>query len=174
MSPTVSAAHSDINTETSYPDFPELSPKEDDGYAWLDSADDLKPEFVPGEVLVKFRESIPISLTNDVMTMNIESIDELNERFKVASTTRIFSNVYKLKLPNDADVLYVAREYEADPNIEYAEPNGIAHTFLVPNDANYTQQWAHQVIESEYAWNLTIGIYNFTIAIIDSGVDYNH
>ncbi|MFQ5822357.1 MAG: hypothetical protein ACE5I5_20475, partial [Candidatus Heimdallarchaeota archaeon] len=157
MPPPVSAAHSDANTKTSHPDFPELSPREDVGLDRFVSADDFKPEFVPGEVLVKFRKSIPVSLAKSVVTVGIEPIDELNERFKVRQITRIFSNVYKLTLPKDADVLYVAREYEADPHVEYAEPNGIYRTFLVPNDANYTQQWAHQMIESEDAWNVTTG-----------------
>jgi parallel beta-helix repeat protein len=43
-----------------------------------------------------------------------------------------------------------------------------------PNDANYTQQWAHQMIESDYAWNTTRGDSRVVIAIVDSGVDYNH
>jgi len=62
----------------------------------------------------------------------------------------------------------------AQKYVKYAEPNGIARTFLVPNDANYTQQWAHQVIKSEEAWNVTTGASNVVIAVIDSGVDYNH
>jgi len=174
LSPTVSAAPNDANTETSHPDFPELPPIEDVDFDWFDSADDFEPEFVSGEVLVKFRKSISVSLAYGVVTSGIESIDELNERFKVSEITRIFPDVYKLKLLEDADVLHVAREYEVDPYVEYAEPNGIARTFLVPNDANYTQQWAHQMIESEDAWNVTTGDSSVVIAIVDSGVDYNH
>jgi len=171
MSSTVSATKNDTNTITSSSEFPE-APAEKDIY--LNVADDLKPEFVPGEVLIKFRTGISTGSTNGIVTTGMASVDKLNKRFETHGIERVFSNVYKLKLPKDASVLSVAREYETDPNVEYAEPNVIYQYFIVPNDANYTQQWAHQMIESEYAWNATTGDPSVVIAIVDSGVDWDH
>ena len=31
--------------------------------------------------------------------------------------------------------------YRQDPDVEYAEPNFIAHAHLIPNDALYYVQW---------------------------------
>ncbi len=174
LSPTVSATQNDANTTTSNPDFAEILTREEVGFDWFDSADDFRFEFVPGEVLVKFRTSVSVGLMDGKMTTGIVSIDNLNRRFEAKGIKRVFSNVYKLTLPKDADVLSVAREYEADPNVEYAEPNGIVHALLVPNDENYTQQWAHQMIESEYAWNTTTGDPSVLVAVVDTGIDYTH
>ena len=174
LSPTVSAAHIDANTTTSHPDFLELPAREEVGFDWFDRADRLKPEFVPGEVVVKFRQSIIAGLTSGIVTTGIASVDELNKRFEAKGAERVFANIYRLTLPKDVDVLSVAREYEADPNVEYTEPNFICHSFFVPDDPNYTLQWAHQKIESEYAWNVTIGDPSILVAVIDSGIDYNH
>jgi len=145
----------------------------DVGFDWFDSVDGY-PEFVPGEVLVGFRTSISVGLVNGTVTTGIESIDELNEQFQVKEITKVLSGIYKLTLPKDADVLSAMREYEADPNVEYAEPNGIGRYFAVPDDAEYWRQWTHEVTQAELAWNKTTGNSTVVIAIVDTGVDYNH
>ena len=45
---------------------------------------------------------------------------------------------------------------------------------VVPNDTKYSQQWAHQNTQAESGWDITTGSSDVIIAIIDSGVDYNH
>jgi subtilisin family serine protease len=62
----------------------------------------------------------------------------------------------------------------SDPNVEYAEPNYIYHTSATPNDSYFNQQWAHQNLQSEQAWDIETGQSNVVIAIVDSGVDWNH
>jgi parallel beta-helix repeat protein len=174
LSTTVSATQNEADIITSNPDFAEVPAGEEVCFDRFDRAGDLEFEFVPGEVLVKFRTGISTGSTNGIVTTGIASVDKLNRRFEAKGIKKVFSNVYKLKLPNDADVFSVAKEYETDPNVEYAEPNGIYRTSVVPNDANYTQQWAHNIIESEFAWNVTTGDPNVVVAIVDCGVDYNH
>ena len=174
LSPTVSATTNNANTTTSNPDFAELPATEDVDFDWFNSADNLEPEFVPGEILVKFRKSISTGLTNGIVTTGIASIDELNMRFEVKGVERILPRVYKLILPEDADTLSIVKEYEGDPNVKYAQPNYIYQLFAVPNDAEYYRQWAHEVTEAELAWNITTGDSGVVIAILDSGVDYNH
>jgi len=43
-----------------------------------------------------------------------------------------------------------------------------------PNDTYYSDQWAHQNMQSEAAWDITRGSANVVIAIVDTGVDYTH
>ena len=176
LSPTVSATQNDADTTTSNPDFPELHATEDTGFDWFDGADDVEPEFVPGEVLVKFRTSISTRSTNGIVKTDIVSVDELNKRFEAKEIKKIklLSNVYKLILPEDADILSIVKEYEGDPNVKYAQPNYIYQLFAVPNDAEYWRQWAHKVTEAELAWNITTGDPSVVIAILDTGVDYEH
>ena len=174
-SPNGSAAYNDVNT-TPFSDSTELTSGEGLDFDPLDLDVGPKPEFVPGEVLVNFAGGTSVRVEDGRWITGIKSIDELIERFEVSAITRAFLNVHRISLGERFDVFYVAREFEgrASQFIKYAEPNGIAHTLLVPNDGNYTQQWAHQVIESEYAWNVTTGDSDVVIAVVDTGVDYNH
>jgi thermitase len=77
--------------------------------------------------------------------------------------------------------------YEHNPNVLYAEPNGIAYPAWSPNDPYYTsnQQWAlnnlgttggtvDRDIDAPQAWNVTQGSSAQTIAIVDTGVTVDH
>ena len=139
-----------------------------------DSHDNLGPEFVGREIIVKFKSSSKMDRFDNTATYDIKPIDELNKRLKPKKVEEIFPKVYKLILPEDADVISIARKYYGDPNIEYIEPNYVFHTCVVPNDPEYSRQWAHQVIESEAAWEIETGSLDITIAVVDTGVDWDH
>ena len=83
-------------------------------------------------------------------------------------------NWYVLDFENDVDIEMLASNLRKVPEIECAEPNYIYRTFFTPNDPLYSYQWSHQKIASELGWDIQIGSSNVTIAIIDTGVDYNH
>ncbi|MFH1750256.1 MAG: S8 family serine peptidase [Candidatus Micrarchaeota archaeon] len=42
------------------------------------------------------------------------------------------------------------------------------------NDPFYPRQWAHQIIQSELAWEIEQGNPGIVIAAVDTGVDFNH
>src|SRR5688572_9312262 len=137
-----------------------------------------QPEFVADEVIVKFRQGI----------------DEFNKdlaRFRVSGTRKkIFRYVPGLevvKLRRGVSVEEAIKLYQQDPNVSYAEPNYILRTQLTPNDPRFTsgEMWglnntgqsggtADADIDAVEAWNQTTGNSNIIVAIIDSGVDYNH
>ncbi len=45
---------------------------------------------------------------------------------------------------------------------------------VVPNDPEYSQQWALGVLDAPAAWARTTGSDDVVVAVIDTGVDYNH
>jgi subtilisin family serine protease len=61
-----------------------------------------------------------------------------------------------------------------DPDVEYAEPNYIKKAQFIPNDPLYSQQWSHQKAQAPDGWDIETGKPNVIVAIIDTGVDYNH
>jgi len=83
-----------------------------------------------------------------------------------------FIKIKKLKI--EGDVLNAVREFSENPNVEYAEPNYLYSLDYIPNDPSYNEQWAHQNMRSEQAWDIERGDPGVVIAIVDSGVDYNH
>jgi parallel beta-helix repeat protein len=154
-----------------------------------------EPEFVEGEILVKFKPDVEIRKTNalrriflqsPLISTNKASINTLNKKFGVRDFEKVFraergemARVYKLKISREKDVLSAVKEYKKNPNIEYAEPNYIFHTSeTIPNEypnriALVEDQWGLDKIQAPEAWDIERGK-DIVIAIVDTGVDYNH
>ncbi|WP_423746478.1 S8 family serine peptidase [Haladaptatus sp. SPP-AMP-3] len=59
--------------------------------------------------------------------------------------------------------------------VKYVEENVTYSTSLTPNDPKYsTEQYAPQMVNADTAWDTTTGSSSVTIAVIDTGVQYNH
>jgi len=56
----------------------------------------------------------------------------------------------------------------------YTEPNMKFQVQFVPNDQYWGLQWGPQMIEADYAWNTTTGNSSILVAVIDTGIDYDH
>ena len=54
------------------------------------------------------------------------------------------------------------------------EANSLYKIGATPNDPRFTSQYAHALIRSESAWNISTGTPSVTVAIVDTGVNYNH
>jgi len=76
----------------------------------------------------------------------------------------------------------VLQAYRSDPNVEYAELNYIvsvssaapASSPREPNDPFYSAQWSLDKIDAAQAWDISTGGLPTVVAVVDSGVDYNH
>jgi thermitase len=90
----------------------------------------------------------------------------------------------KLYTGNDVEAFVVGLPFNSIPllmNIQktaqsfrYVEPNRLVQTDLIPNDPQWSQQWAPKKIQADYAWNTTLGNSSVLVAIIDTGIDYTH
>ena len=102
------------------------------------------------------------------------------------------TRTFILKVPNNINVATLLKEYNALEEVEYAEPNNLVQAHATPNDPLYVQQWglnntgqaisytgplvgtSGADINAEPAWDLHTGSSSITVAILDTGVDYNH
>lgn len=66
------------------------------------------------------------------------------------------------------------RELEADADVEYAEPNYIVHTQVIPSDVSYGSLWGMNKINAPAAWDNSVGSQSVVVGILDTGIDYNH
>ena len=57
------------------------------------------------------------------------------------------------------------------PDVLFAEPDYVSSGGAVPNDPYYFQQWHHQKIQSEAAWNVTTGSTSVVVAVLDTGIN---
>jgi len=56
----------------------------------------------------------------------------------------------------------------------YVEPNIKGGIDFVPNDTDWDKQWGPRKIEADHAWNTTTGDSTVLVAVLDTGIDYNH
>lgn len=159
--------------------------------------------FAPGELLVglkpAFAQQAKIARAGAAQ-FGIATLDRLNAQFGVRSIEHVFApeftadslaaahgldGVYKLTLPPETHLATVIAAYQADPAIEYAEPNRIYYATFTPDDTDFAKQWAlHNTgqtggradadIDMPEAWDAQRGNGAILIAIIDTGVDYTH
>lgn len=150
---------------------------------------ELTENFVPGEIIVKYRDD-KINLTK---SKDEKTKEDLNKKFKLEKKDEFKSqNISLLKITDGKSVEEKVKELKKDSNIEYAEPN--YRRYLANIDTNDTYKnllWAlHNsgqnvnettgTIDADIDWPEAIAIPNMAssspiiVAIIDSGVAYNH
>jgi thermitase len=76
-------------------------------------------------------------------------------------------------LPSNSISLFEA-EARASGLARYFEPNIEFKAQFIPNDPYYSNQWALPRIQADWAWNTTTGSRSILVAVIDTGIDYNH
>lgn len=87
------------------------------------------------------------------------------------------------------DVSTAIARLRRDPSVRIAEPDGILHAALVPDDPRFPELWGLQNtgqdpdtrralpgadIRATEAWDRTTGSASVIVAVLDTGVDYNH
>jgi thermitase len=138
--------------------------------------------YVPGQVLVKFKPAVP------------ERMRELTiSSYQTKRLKRIPAlDIYQLQIPEYMSVEEMVYLLRQNPDIELAGPNLIRHISRTPNDPYFVEQYAlynsGQVvgppgspqgtlradIKAIEGWDETIGSEEVVIAVLDSGVDFNH
>ena len=84
-------------------------------------------EYVPGEVLVKFKDGTP---SRDAA--NLHAVINAKKKKEFPGM-----KLHQLKLSGKVSVEEAIRKYEQDPNVEYAEPNYILHAHATFPNAPY-------------------------------------
>lgn len=145
-------------------------------------------EIVPGEILVKFSDSVELSEQKGVKEM--EQIAQENGLKKEAMVAE--ENLATLKVENSKEkIVEKIEQLSSDPRVEYAQPNFVYHAFnITSNDPNRDLQWALDNfgqdvqgttgtvgadIEAKEAWGISEGGENQVIvAVLDDGAFYTH
>lgn len=59
-------------------------------------------------------------------------------------------------------------------DVLYAEPNYVVYAIATPPDPSYGSLWGMPKISAPQAWDISAGSRNNVVAVVDSGIDYNH
>ena len=81
-----------------------------------------------------------------------------------------------LKLDSDfkEHVLYMEPDIQVNVPIVHITEVPMAGPLTNPNDPYYPYQWGLPMIEVNYAWDIITGNKSTIVAVVDTGVDYNH
>ena len=148
-----------------------------------------RPLYVEGEVLVKFRDRVP-------MPQQAEWIESLGHGHRAVKAGPRGAAVQVVKLNSAMSMANAMATYAANPDVEYVQPNYIYYPTVAPNDAQYGQQWGYRNVaqavngavgiagmdlDMELAWNEITDCRGpdpvnnpVIVAVIDTGVNYTH
>jgi len=134
------------------------------------------PVYRDGELLVKFKQGFSARAA------------KVHDGARAQRIGR-FGRLEHVRLAAGMDMQAMRRWYESQPEVEYAEPNYIVHKAAVPNDTHFGIQWglrntgqtvngtsgtAGADIHASAAWDKHTGNGAVVVAVVDSGIDYNH
>ena len=147
-------------------------------------------DFVPGEIIVKMKHAPTptegLAQISDVRpTMGLEAAEVLTSGGEII--VRIGASAAAAMAGDDLrrETLATVEALQADPDVEYAQPNYFLHIVLAPNDTNFSRQWHyfdHGTAAGQSpggvglptAWNTTTGDPGVVVAVIDTGILLNH
>ncbi|MDD3150947.1 MAG: S8 family serine peptidase, partial [Candidatus Gastranaerophilales bacterium] len=152
------------------------------------NADLQKQNYVPGEILVKFKSSKVNLQTAGGRTaaLNFSHAKLLEKKEDLGK-----NNISVLTIKDAKTVEQKITELKNDPNVEYAEPNYKRYPAIIDTDDTYkTNLWGldnigqtvntvtginDADIDAPEAWAINEGANGqIIVAVIDSGVAYNH
>ncbi len=148
----------------------------DDGR--LAPVDETAP-FVAGQIIVKFAEQPgPVTMGNvaAVLGPNLQwqSPHHAPHAKGMPEQPHPLSYWRLAIVDPKADVTALSAQVSTVTGIVFAGPNGRPEPTHVPNDPMYPQQWAHQKISSEGAWDVSTGNSDIIVGIIDTGCLITH
>lgn len=139
------------------------------------------PEAVPGEYVVKLKDNHVMASSNSILS------EQLGAYIK---STIPSQNIVVIKRAVFESQSSVVKTLSQNPVVDIVEPNYIYRISKTPNDPLFSQLWGLKNIGqkdseqklgvvgvdigAEKAWDLTTGSKDITVAVIDTGVDYNH
>jgi subtilisin family serine protease len=133
-----------------------------------------------GEILVKFKPGVSAA-----------GIRSINSSLGVSGKSTIGkTGIEIITIPANRTVEEAVADFQNMPEVEFAQPNYRYHALAtIPNDTGFSKQWGldntgqtvngttgipDADIDAPEAWDITTGSSSVIVAVIDSGVAYNH
>src|SRR5262249_30769566 len=117
---------------------------------------------VPHEIVVAFAEGSSQSAVEHA----------LRDAGGVQARKSDFGGHYLVRLEEGIDEDLAVERLRGMREVGYAERNGVARAFLVPNDEFYRLQWHMRLIGAERTWDIQKGDPSVVVAVVDTGIAY--
>jgi len=148
----------------------------------LTAAGDVSPQLAfdsseaPTSLLVQYRDDATYAST----LAAYQAGSNVDEQWTIAPSMR------EVKLIAGVDLASALAAYQNDANVVFAEPDyPVKLDTLIPTDPHFDEQWDLKNtgqssgfpdcdIHVTQAWDATLGSSSVVVAVIDTGVDYDH
>ncbi len=115
----------------------------------------------------------------------VQSGQILAPGIEVGNALPLVDGLYRVNLQAGIGVQDAVTSLQARAGVLYAQPNYLVHTYVTPNDPLFGQQYAlnntgqtagqaDADIDGPEAWDIYTGSSSVVVAVIDTGMDYNH
>jgi len=150
----------------------------------VENAGETKGQYAPDEMIVKFRGGLGQDAKSRAMSGGLtqETLQKIG--------SGAAGDIELVRLRPGVTVEDAVKRFSGDPGVEYAEPNYVVSADYTPDDPKFSNQWGlnntgqnikgsagkkDADIDAPEAWNVEKGTSNgVTVAVIDSGIDFNH
>jgi subtilisin family serine protease len=128
------------------------------------------PASVPGELIVRFEPG----------TSRVSRASVLSDENATVEEPLLLPGAFRVSVAKDVSVERAAHAFEQHPDVLYAEPNRIYRaSTTVPNDPLFPKLWGlsqstDKDIDAPEAWDLTKGDRAVKVAVVDTGIAYDH
>lgn len=118
---------------------------------------------VNGEVIVKMKSASEPLIMNTLEAAGGAMLESLSSK-----------GLMLADVPEGESTQSYIDKLQAQPNVEYVQPNYVYTLDRSFNDPGIPYQWYLSKINAFGAWDVTTGSPDIKVAIIDSGLDYTH
>jgi hypothetical protein len=112
------------------------------------------PAYIPGDILLMLHEGG----SADVVARDLHTVNGIATGLHVAEEVSAPMRAWLLRFDPEAITnAQMLRAVQNHPQVQMAQRNHYVYERNVPNDPQYGQQWHHQNINSEGAWEISTG-----------------
>ncbi len=114
---------------------------------------------IPGEILVGFVDEVDEYLITSLGGSIVQEFTKIN------------TVLVSVPIGSEDDFIDAIL---SNKKVKFAERNSYYTSFYTPSDPNYGNQWHYDRIRAPEAWDITKGSSSIIVAVVDTGIDYNH
>ncbi|MCP5062884.1 MAG: S8 family serine peptidase [Ignavibacteriae bacterium] len=135
-----------------------------------------------------FSDRIVVKLKSENKVLS-KSTNQLLEKFSIENVEKTFANadkenesgrelnkIFTYKFNTIYNPVYISKKISSLPDVEWAEPHYLYELVFEPNDPKYIDGTLNHLerIKAKEAWDVNTGSEDVIIAIVDTGVDWDH